>query len=65
MTGLQEHGEIDRSQLPSLTLRRMEEGETLWELAKRCHTEEAAIREANGIDAPTATSGMLLIPKGR
>lgn len=65
VTGLQEHGEIDRSQLPSLTLRRMEEGETLWELAKRCHTEEAAIREANGIDAPTASSGMLLIPKGR
>lgn len=59
-------GEIDRTKMPSLILRRMEEGETLWDLAKLCRTEEQAILAANGLEQESdISSQMLLIPKIR
>lgn len=59
-------GEIDRTATPSLILRRMDDGETLWDLAKQCRTEEQAILAANGLEQESSISGqMLLIPKVR
>lgn len=49
---------------PSLILRRMAEGETLWDIARQYRTDEEAIRAANELteDRP---EGMLLIPRVR
>ena len=49
---------------PSLILRRMAEGETLWDIARQYRTDEEAIRGANELteDRP---EGMLLIPRVR
>lgn len=59
-------GEIDRTNMPSLILRRMSEGETLWDLAKQCRTEEQAILAANGLEQESEIADqMLLIPKVR
>ena len=59
-------GEIDRSATPSLVLRRLKEGETLWDVAKQCRTEEQAILAANGMEQGADTSDMmLLIPRVR
>ena len=51
---------------PSLVLCRLGKGETLWDIAKRYHTDEEAIRGANQLaqDADAAQY-MLLIPKTR
>lgn len=66
VTSAQLLGEIDRSATPSLILRRMGEGETLWDLAKQCRTEEQAILAANGLAQESDISDqMLLIPKIR
>ena len=51
---------------PSLILCRLGEGETLWEVAKRHHTDEDAIRSANHLEQDeVARCHMLLIPKTR
>lgn len=65
VTAVQQQGEIDRAKLPSLVLRRLEEGETLWDAAKRCRTEESAIMAANGLTAEPSAGVLLLIPKTR
>jgi len=66
LTSAQQQEEIDRSTMPSLVLRRMREGETLWEVAKQCKTEEQAILAANGLEeGGVLTDVMLLIPKVR
>lgn len=66
LTSAQQMEEIDRSSMPSLVLRRLREGETLWELAKQCKTEEQAILEANDLeDGGKLADVMLLIPKVR
>lgn len=65
VTAVQQQGEIDRSKLPSLTLRRLEQGETLWDVAKRCRTEESAIAAANTLSTEPAAGMLLLIPKTR
>lgn len=48
---------------PSLVLRRMQEGETLWDVAKQYRTDEEAIRQANPKE--DADNRMLLIPRVR
>ena len=59
-------GEIDRAAMPSLILRRLREGETLWEVACQCHTEEQAILAANGLsEGDDPGDRLLLIPKMR
>ena len=52
-----------QQKMPSLVLRRLQEGETLWDVAKQCRTDEEAIRQAN----PQEDMGnrMLLIPRVR
>ena len=62
MTGLNME-EMPPHKMPSLVLRRMGEGETLWEVAKQYRTDEDAIRQAN----PQANDQncMLLIPRMR
>ena len=48
---------------PSLVLRRLQEGETLWDVAKQYRTDEEAIRQANPQE--DTLSRMLLIPRVR
>lgn len=51
---------------PSLVLCRLGKGETLWDIAKRYHTDEDAIRSANQLEQDSdAGQYMLLIPKKR
>lgn len=51
---------------PSLILCRMSSGESLWDIAKRFHTDEEAIRVANQLEnEEDAAQYMLLIPKIR
>lgn len=53
-------------EMPSLVLRRMTAGETLWDLAKQYRTDEDMIRGANQLEADAPLpDGMLLIPKVR
>ncbi len=66
VTSAQLMGEIDRSAMPSLILRRLQEGESLWDVAKQCRTEEQAILAANNLQPGQDVSDMmLLIPKVR
>ena len=59
-------GEIDRSAMPSLILRQLRRGETLWEVACQCRTEQQAILAANGLTEGEDPGGrLLLIPKVR
>ncbi len=56
----------DCSGSPSLVLRRVQSGETLWELAKGFHTRGADILEANGLEGEDLEEGsFLLIPRRR
>ena len=55
--------ESEAAERPSLILRRMQEGETLWDIAKQYRTDEEAILAAGGGEAPR--DAMLLIPKVR
>lgn len=55
-----------RGQCPSLILRRMRDGETLWDIAKQYRTDEETIRSANHLEGEApAAEGMLLIPRLR
>lgn len=54
-----------RGNAPSLILRRMAEGETLWDIAKQYRTDEEAIRSANHFAEGDVPEGLLLIPKLR
>lgn len=66
LTSAQQQEELDRSAMPSLVLRRLQEGESLWDVAKQCKTEEQAILTANGLEPDSDPTGkMLLIPKIR
>lgn len=61
-----EQGELDRAAMPSLILRRLRDGETLWDVAKQCRTEQQAIIAANELESGAdLTDVMLLIPKIR
>lgn len=56
----------DCSESPSLVLRRVQSGETLWELAKDYHTRGKDILEANGLEGEDLEEGsFLLIPRRR
>lgn len=54
-------GEAENSQRPSLILRRPG-GLSLWELAKKCGSTVAAIREANGLEGEPQPQQMLILP---
>ena len=57
--------EEERINAPSLILRRMGDGETLWDIAKQYRTDEEAIRSANHMGESDEPAGLLLIPKLR
>lgn len=66
LTAAQQLEEIDRASMPSLVLRRLRQGETLWDVAKQCKTEQDAILAANELEPGSQlTDIMLLIPKVR
>ncbi len=58
--------EATQEEQPALVLRRMEAGDSLWNIAKTYRTDPALIETANGLEpgAPLPC-GMLLIPKVR
>ncbi|MBQ0038212.1 MAG: DUF3794 domain-containing protein [Clostridiales bacterium] len=53
-----------REKMPSVVMRRMEPGETLWDIAKQYRTDEELIRSVNDL-TEEAAGKMLLIPKIR
>lgn len=57
--------EEERGNVPSLILRRIREGETLWDIAKQYRTDEEVIRSANHFEDDAVPQGLLLIPKLR
>lgn len=62
--GTQRAAEQERA--PSLVLRRMAPGETLWDVAKQYRTREELIRGANRLEEDDDhPAGMLLIPRAR
>lgn len=64
MTAVTMTPEAKGERVPSLVLRRMQPGETLWDVAKQYRTDTDAIRQANHLEDGT-TDRMLLIPKVR
>ena len=60
--GEMEVTERNRILRPAVIVRRTRSGEPLWEIAKRNGTTVDKIREANGLDADYAETGVLLIP---
>ena len=50
---------------PSLVMRRLTEGESLWDVAKQYHTDEELIRTVNHLEGESRPEKMLLIPRIR
>ncbi len=55
----------EKGNTPSLVMRRLQEGETLWEVAKQYRTDEELIRAVNRLEAEELPQRMLLIPRTR
>ena len=55
----------EQGQTPSLVLRRLLPGETLWDAAKQYHTDEALLRAVNRLEGEELPDKMLLIPRVR
>ncbi len=55
----------EKGNTPSLVMRRLLEGETLWEVAKQYRTDEELIRAVNRLEAEELPQKMLLIPRTR
>ncbi len=54
-----------QEQTPSLVLRRLLPGETLWDAAKQYRTDEALLRAVNRLEGEELPDKMLLIPRVR
>ena len=50
---------------PSLVMRRLRAGETLWDVAKQYRTDEELIRTVNQLEGDALPEKMLLIPRVR
>ena len=50
---------------PSLVMRRLASGESLWDVAKQYHTDEDLIRTVNHLEEGIVPDKMLLIPRIR
>ena len=57
--------EQENARRPSLVMRRLAPGETLWDAAKQYRTDEELIRAVNQLEEGTAPDKMLLIPRVR
>ena len=51
--------------MPSLVLRRLLPGETLWDVAKQYRTDETLLRTVNQLEGEELPDKMLLIPRVR
>ncbi len=60
-----EEAPISERELPSIVVRSVQEGVSLWVLAKEYHSTETLICQANGLEEGAVPSGILLIPKAR
>ena len=45
----------------SVRIRRGKQGDSVWDIAKGCHTTPAAVKEENGIAGDTLPEDMLLL----
>lgn len=62
---LEEESE-EEGEMPSIVLRQLSRGESLWDVAKAYRTTQAEIEQANGLAGEAPTAGrMLLIPRRR
>ena len=60
---LDESQAVDRDQRSAVTLYFAQEGEQVWEIAKRYHTSVSAIIEENDLESEVMNEGhILLIP---
>ena len=57
--------EQENARRPSLVMRRLAPGETLWDAAKQYRTDEELIRAVNQLEEGTVPDKMLLIPRVR
>jgi hypothetical protein len=56
----------EEGELPSIVLRQLEPGESLWDVAKAYRTTQVEIEQANGLTGEAPAAGrMLLIPRRR
>ncbi len=65
VTAVQPLGEKDTGRRPSLVMRRLAAGETLWDVAKQYRTDEELIRTVNQLEEGAMPDKMLLIPRMR
>lgn len=56
---------LNEEHTPSVVLRQVTEGETLWEIAKAYRTTRSEIEQANSLSAEPTAGQMLLIPRKR
>ena len=62
----EEHQPLLEMERPSIVLRQMTDGETLWDIAKTYSTTIREIQQANEMDSESVVpGGMLLIPYRR
>ena len=55
----------EQERMPSLVLRRLLPGETLWDVAKQYRTDETLLRTVNQLEGEELPDKMLLIPRVR
>ena len=65
ITGAQMLENAETAPLPSVVMRRMEPGETLWDIAKQYRTDRELIRSVNELSDDEVPEKMLLIPRMR
>ncbi len=58
-----EINEQEDTRRPSVVIRAVEDGQTLWSIAKACRSRVAAVCAANGLDDEPAAGTLLLIPR--
>ena len=62
----EENASVDAGERPSIVLRQMAAGETLWDIAKAYQTTVSEIQQANDMeDQPAEPGVLLLIPRMR
>lgn len=65
VTGVQTLPQQEENGRPSLVMRRLRAGETLWDVAKQYRTDEELIRTVNQLEGDALPEKMLLIPRVR
>lgn len=63
VTGAELHENADEPERPSVIVRAVEDGQTLWSIAKACRTSVSAVQSANALDDDPPEGTLLLIPR--